>query len=70
MLKADQDGAVVERAVPSHRERIAVHALSRSNLREQRGDWPEAAKHRLYVRMFPDQTVSTTGAVSHVKPAA
>ena len=69
MTKVDQDGASAERpGVPPSLERIAARALSRPAGAAPRGNWSDAAKHRLYARMFPDQSPATT--VPHVKPAA
>ncbi len=63
------DAAAAERpSLPPSLERIVVRALSRPTTAGSRGSWSDAAKHRLYARMFPDQ--STASTVTHVKPAA
>ncbi len=63
------DAATAERpSLPPSLERIVVRALSRPTTAGSRGNWSEAAKHRLYARMFPEQ--STANMVTHVKPAA
>ncbi len=67
MTKAEQhDAAGLPSAQPSL-ERITARALSRPAAVASRGGWSEAAKHRLYARMFPDQPHVT---VSHDKPVA
>ena len=67
MTKAEQHDAAELFSVQSILERITVRALSPPAAAASRGSWSEAAKRRLYARMFPDQPNVT---VPHDKPAA
>ena len=67
MTKPERHEAVEPSSVQPSLERISARALSRPAAAASRGSWSDAAKHRLYARMFPDQPNVT---VSHDKPAA
>ena len=68
MTKAEQHDLAELPSVQPSLERITVRALSLpAAVASRGGGWSEAAKHRLYARMFPDQPNVT---VPHDKPVA
>ena len=67
MRKAEQHDAAELPSVQPSLERITARALSRPATVASRVGWSEAAKHRLYARMFPDQP---NVSVPHDKPVA
>ena len=67
MTRVHQDDVIEPLTLPPSLERIVARALSRPAAATRNG-WSDAAKRRLYARMFPDH--SAPMPVPDAKPAA